>query len=237
MIVNRIIRSSECNFNAELSLNGIVDIVQDLITETLKEVGCDNITLRNNYHAMWVYTKNKIHVEKSVKWSEEITVECRSVKSNRLLNYMNTNFFNKDNEIIISSIVEMCVLDINSNRFIRLTDLPFNCNNQEMDPTFYFDEVTYSNEKPFVVSPMMIDYSMHLNNTHSIHLFLESLNFDELKMIFSHSYDFIIRYNSQAHYLDKLVLKTEKKDNHFYFCFEKENEKIVSQGELIVFDK
>lgn len=237
MIVKRIIRSSECNFNAELSLNGIVDIVQDLITETLKEINCDNITLRNNYHAMWVYTKNKIHVEKSVKWCEEITVECKSVKSNRLLNYMITNFINKDNEVIISSIVEMCVLDINSYRFVRLTDLPFSYNNQEMDPTFDFEETSYSNETKFVVSPMMIDYSMHLNNTHSIHLFLDSLTLDELKMIFSHSYDFLIRYNSQAHYLDHLVLKTEKKNNHFYFSFEQENNKVVSQGELIVLNK
>ena len=69
MVVKRIIRSSECNFKAELSLNGIVDIVQDLITETLKGMGCDNITLRNNYQAMWVYTKNKIHLEKTVKWN------------------------------------------------------------------------------------------------------------------------------------------------------------------------
>ena len=84
---------------------------------------------------------------------------------------------------------------------------------------------------------MMIDYSMHLNNTHSIHLFLDSLTLDELKMIFSHSYDFLIRYNSQAHYLDHLVLKTEKQNNHFYFSFEQENNKVVSQGELIVLNK
>lgn len=235
MIVKRIIRSSECNFKAELSLSGIVDIVQDLITETTKEINCDNITLRNNYQAMWVYTKNKIHLEKTVKWGEEVTIECKSVKTNQLLNYMLTEFRNKDNQVVITSLVEMCVIDINNFHFIRLSKLPITFAKENLEIDFNFDsDVTYSKEISFVVSPMMIDYSLHLNNTQSIHFFLDHLTLEELDNIYSNRYDFIIKYSSQAHYQDKLLLKIENKNNHYYFSFDQESGKNVSQGELIL---
>lgn len=212
------ILASKCNFKAKLDMASLLDILEDLVTEELKRVNCDNITLNDVYNCMWVYTKNKVKVLRSPDWGEELRVTCKSVKANKIINYMQTNFYDKDNNLVISGLTELCVLDKTNFKFVRLEKIGFTCENEDVDTSYNIENITeFDSKSEFKVAAYMLDSSMHINNVKSFVQFLNTLSIDELGSLIDDGYELLIKYASQGKYQNTLTVNKKVIDNKYYY--------------------
>lgn len=226
------IHSSEIDCHGKLYLPRVLEIVQDAVTETLGDMGFDNILLREKFHSMWVYTHNYIKAKRMPLWNEEIKVTCECLKSDKLRNYMVTKFYDLNGEEIISSVIEFVLIDIESFRLLRLSTIGYPIHEKDAEVDFKFEETNYSEELPFTVTSMMIDYSRHMNNIQSIVHFLDTFSLDELDQVYCDSYDFIVKYAAQGLYGDKLVLKKGRTGETFGFRIDDLNGKNILIAQL-----
>lgn len=211
------VRYSDCNIKAELSLPRILEIVEDAVSDECAEKGSDNILLREQYRAMWVVTKNKLRVVKAPRWNEELTVRCRCVKSTRLVCYFLTEFVDGDGQVRVSSLMENCVIDLDTARFRKLDSIPCPHGDEEIDINMKYAEPEYTESVPFTVEPMMIDYSRHLNNVKSLQVYFNSFSLEKLETLFAPSYEFTIHYCAQAFYMEQLILHKGENGNTYGF--------------------
>lgn len=180
MKCKKLITASDCGYDGKLALESVLNIIQDQITVTFGEIGCDNVTLREKYHSMWVFTKHKAKVSRCPDWNEVLDVNCRIVKANRLVCYCKTDFTDSNGNIIIESILECCVIDVESFKFVKLSDIPFCMQEEECDTSFVFDNVEMDKKTDFIVMPILCDFSNHLNNAKAMYPLVEILTKNEL---------------------------------------------------------
>lgn len=224
------VRYSDCNIMAELSLPRILEIVENAVSDECGEKGSDNILLREQYRAMWVVTKNKLRIVKAPRWNEEFIVRCRCVKSTRLVCYFLTEFVDGNGRVIVSSLMENCVIDLDTGRFRKLDSVPCPYGDEEIDTNMKYTEPEYTESVPFTVEPMMIDYSRHLNNVKSLQVFFNSFSLEQLEALFAPSYQFTIHYCAQAFYREELILQKGGSGNSYGFLVSNGEGKCVVKG-------
>lgn len=227
MEIQKVVHASDVDFEPKMSLFAIANTAQNIITETLGMMGCDNVTLRTKYHCMWVFSKSKFIVTRRPLWGETVTVSARSVMAKRLTNVMYAEFKDAEGKRIIECYVETCVIDTETFRFVKLADIPFEFPTENIDVKFPLDETEYDETFPVTVNAANIDYSMHLNNTQSILMYLGTLSVEDVHTIFSEPFTFTIKYNAQARYGDKIVLKRINRDGKFGYAVDKDDGKNV----------
>ncbi|MFA6829147.1 MAG: acyl-ACP thioesterase domain-containing protein [Bacilli bacterium] len=226
---------SDCGMVPEMSLARIMEIVENKVSDLTKDIKCDNITLHDQYQLMWVFTKQKIVTLRSPKWNETITITCEILKTERIKNYFLTQMIDSSGKVIVRSILESCLLNCESFRITKLSTV--NLLPKESDEDVSFD---FLNENPlkqafeFSVTPSMLDYSKHMNNTKGIIRFYDTLTIEEYQEINSKPYVFIIQYCSQAVIHEKLVINTLKEENNYFFEIEKEDGKSVIKASLLL---
>ncbi len=228
--------ASDCGLNAEVGLENLLMLVQNYVTEELELMGCDNVVLREKYHAMWVFTRHKIKLFSPIKWGEKIVARSRSAKSNRLLNYMLTEIYDTNNKLLASSLLEMCVIDVTSFKMLKLTDLPFEFGKENIDSTYNIELGDFKDSFNFKVTPAMLDYSKHMNNIKSVLVFLDSLTLEEMQMIYENGYEFQIFYKAQAMCGEHLIMRKNFQDKRFTYVVEKEDGKIAIEAQLVIKD-
>ncbi len=227
MEVQKRVHASDVDFERKMTLFAIANTAQNMITETLGLMGCDNVTLRMKYHSMWVFSKSKFICTRRPLWGELITLSCRSVMAKRLTNVMVVEFKDEENKKIIECYVETCVIDIDTFRFVKLTDIPFEYPKENIEVKFPMEDTVYDETFPVSVNASNIDYSMHLNNTQSILMYLGTLSTEDVHTIFTKPFVFTIKYNSQARLCDKIVLKRVNRDGIYGYAVEKDDGKNI----------
>lgn len=232
MKVSRKIDSSDCYFEPKLSLTAILEFVQDYVCLELKEMGCDNITLREKYNCMWVFTKNRIDVSCLPSWDEEIQIVCKSVKANKLKNFIQTQFFNSNGDLLISSLLECCVIDVDSFSFVKLDAIPFKFTNEDVKVDMAISNISMTLAEELYVKPLMTDYSRHLNNTKTIDEFLNTFDIEEIRSILAQPFNFTIHYTAQARLGEKLSLFKGEAQNEYQYAIKKEDGKDVLRASL-----
>ena len=70
----QIVKASMVDTKANLSILWTYQVIEDAITELMWQYKVDNITLKDKYNALWVYTKTKIKFIKKLKWKENFVV-------------------------------------------------------------------------------------------------------------------------------------------------------------------
>jgi len=230
------ILASDCGLNADVGLGNLLMLIQNYVTEDLEIMGCDNFVLKEKYHAMWVFTRHKIKLFSSIKWGQKIVARSRSVKSNRFLNYMLTEIYDANNNLLASSLLEMCAIDVTSFKMLKLTDFPFAFGKENIDSTYDIELGNFKESFNFKVTPSMLDYSKHMNNIKSVLVFLDSLSLEELQMIYDHGYEFQIFYKAQAMCGENLIMRKSFQDKRFTYVVEKEDGKIAIEAQLVIKD-
>ncbi len=229
MEFKRVIHASECDFTLKASLYGLANIVQDCATETLEAIHFDNVRLKEKYQAMWVFTKNQIKCFRRPEWHETITIRTRNVKTNRLINYLLIEMFDQKEELIISDLLELCVINCNTYRFVRLDSIQFPAANEPIEIDYTIDNVEYDKEiTPVQVNAMLLDYSKHMNNAQSLWIYLSSLTMNEMEALYEKPFVFTIKYCAQAYFNQQLYLKKYANNGLYSYCLVKdENEPII----------
>lgn len=227
MEIKKRIHASEVDFELKMSMFAIANTVQNMVTETLELMGCDNVTLRTKYHSMWVFSKSKFICSRRPVWGEWVTLNCKCVMAKRLTNVMSVEFIDKDGNKIIDSYVEACVIDIESFRFVKLTDIPFEYPAENIDVKFPIEDFSCDETFNVTVNAANIDYSIHLNNTQSILMYLGTLSTEDVHTIFCEPFTFTVKYSAQARLGDEIVLKRANRDGAIGYVVEKTDGKNV----------
>ena len=68
---NGVVLASQCDFSANLSTIGALQIIQDQICIYFGEMGVDEIRLKRDFNSIWVFVKNKVKFLGDLGWNEK----------------------------------------------------------------------------------------------------------------------------------------------------------------------
>lgn len=219
----KLVRESEisagiCDFNVELSVVGMFTLVQDMTTDVLGQLGLDGVSLRKKYGCVWVFTRNRIIINKRLLWTDKYTAEsyvsfARGVKMD-----LDTAIKDKDGNIAVYSRVEMCALDLNSMKVRRISDVGVTgdiTEKAQMDVRFNRDRCSDMEDVDMItVRSCDIDFIHHTNNISYVRYIMNTFSVDDLT---EHPVKEIeIRYREQTHEGDELTLCRGKHDGREY---------------------
>ncbi|MBR4270411.1 MAG: hypothetical protein IKQ31_01885 [Clostridia bacterium] len=211
------VSASMCDSEAKLSLLGAVQLIQDYVSELFGIVKVDQTTMKNKHGAMWVFTKNRVKIERQLRWDEEFEVSC-FVSCLTPVRMVVETIFEHNKQIILVSQIEACAVDISTQKIRRITSeiisknfvevstekLEFSrLNMQEMESEAIDNEV--------VIGSTCIDFCKHTNNTEYVRFVLNTFSVIDLK---EHPIKlFEICYLSQTFEGDKLqILKKQERN-------------------------
>lgn len=215
-----LITATQCGHDPAMSLEFIFGMVQDAVTMEYGAMGCDNTTLKREFNAMWVFSKNRIRVYSRPKWNETVNVYSRVVKCGRLAAYIQTDIRSESGELLVESMVECCVIDRDSYRFVRLEKLPFVPSAEEgADTAFNFFTLDAEYVYDFKVLSSITDMSHHMNNAKALVPLLDSLSLIELDSLYAHPFEISVKYISQAMYGTELSLYRGGTADSFFFAY------------------
>ena len=106
---------------ANLSVIGIFQTVEDAVTELMGELKADNITMKKADNAIWVFTKNRIKILKNIAWNEDFYTVCFISSITRATVNVDIAIKSKSEELCAYSRVELCALDLQTERIKRIS--------------------------------------------------------------------------------------------------------------------
>ena len=205
------------NSLGELSLDGLFNLHQDMVTEYFKTFGMDNFTMKDKYNSAWVFTKMHADIIKNALWDEEIKLksEMSFVKLAKV--YVLTTISNTNNEIYAKIYCEACVIDLVNRKIVKLSDVQF----VEMEvlneqPFFlqYIDKEELKEESR-TIKYTDIDFTKHTNNVSYIRFIEDILSIEFFNNNFITSFD--VHFRSETRLNDELLIKYSSSDNRYDF--------------------
>ena len=159
---------SLCDANADLSILGAFQLVEDANTEMMGMLKLDGETCLREYGGMWVYVRNHIELRNKIHWMDEYTIECYISSIGGVKLTIDTIIKTGDN-IAVASRTELCALDKETNRIRRANSVGVNENVVAEIPE---TDIVFDNFKcipsemidNIVVHSSDIDFNHHTNN-------------------------------------------------------------------------
>lgn len=226
---------SMCNTEGNLSTMGKINIIQDAAASELGRLGCDNITLKTKYNAMWVFIKNKIMLLKELKWNEEFTVSAFISAYTKITVSVDIVFTNKNNEVALYSKLEVCPLDAITHKIKRISSVGFPLDYASkpsfMEVTFTKNDVlNYQYVKSIMVESQSIDFSHHTNNAEYLRFILNTYPVSMLEQ--KKIKEIEIHYLKESKEGDTLCIFKENKNSIDYFSIQRK-EDIIAKINII----
>lgn len=226
---------SDCSSNCSMTTVRITEIIQNMLSELTENIGVDNITLKNNYNVMWVFVKHKVSVNRAPIWNEKIKLVSQVLKTETATSYFETTFVDLQGNIIVNSVLEACLLDTSNFKIQKLSLINFPVVRNNDNLRFFVEHIDGAEEKAvFYVTPSMIDYSKHLNNTKALTNILDSFSLEYYEKLMSSSYDITIKYCSQARIGQQLHVCMAQKDELSYFEITDSNSKTIIKTSILI---
>lgn len=180
-----IISYSECDKKIRLGLVNIFNLAEDVSTEYYGTFKSDNITLRKENNAAWVYTKISIFINKIPKWGEKILCRGYTIVHTKIKTRVEIDITDSKGNMLITIVQESCPIDLDTRKIRKLETVsyPQDMENQETAIEKPFLRLTSQfEEKDYVYSQTVkacdIDYTNHTNNVMYIKYILNSFNSD-----------------------------------------------------------
>ncbi len=227
-MLNSSISGTDCN----LSIVGCFQIIQDAITEMMGLNKVDGVTVKEKYNAFWVFTKTRAKFLKKLAWNNEIFITCYISNISLARINVDVEIKNKNGELAVHSRTELCVLDILTQRFKRVSAVGVDETMLENNTS---DEIEFAKfediESPIVeevkVRSTNIDFSHHTNNTEYIRLIMntysvsemESKQIKEIEILYvNQSFENDILSIRKANFNDKDIILIEKSNKPIVKC-------------------
>ncbi len=218
--------------DGNLSILGTFQIIQDAITELMGALKIDGITAKEQYNAIWVYTKTRAKFYKKALWNQEIDVSCYiSLIS---LAKMNIDVVAKDDfgNIVFIAKTELCALDITTQRIRKISTVGVNESMLTHLEPINLEFAKFDNlEMPILenvqVKSTNIDMSYHTNNIEYLRFILntytvaelEEKPISEIEIIFSNqSFENDILTIKKGKFTNKDLLTIDKADKTVIKC-------------------
>lgn len=160
-------------------------LIQDGITECFQKLGCDGIIYREQFNAFWVFTRIKIKLIKRPYWQDIVKVRTFPINNAGVRTCVNTEITDLNGNKLILANQEACVLNLDTRRPMRLTNLPFPRDNFP-EPVFNapFEKFNISDTAKIYeqrIYSQHIDMSKHTNNVEYAKLALNVFSDDFLQ--------------------------------------------------------
>ncbi len=218
------------DFNANLSVLGAIQLVEEAITELMGELKIDGLTIKKEYKAVWVFTKTKIKFLKNISWNDQYTITCFPSKIGNVTIYFDVAIKNATDELCVYSKTELCALDIETGRIRRVSTVGVD-NSIETDVSFIdvsftkIDEVNLPVVEQVKVRLTSIDYVVHTNNKEYARFILNTYSVFEIKERPIREIE--ILYINQSYEGDILTIRKGCFGNKDVFEIQREDKNIV----------
>ena len=90
MKIKKTITMSEVGLDSRVNLEQLFCIMQDAITVLFEQLKLSNYYMRTIHHGIWVFSKNKVNVNKRPYFNEEVIIESNIVEVDKLRVYVKT---------------------------------------------------------------------------------------------------------------------------------------------------
>ncbi len=230
LIKRQKVSSSLADFNADLSVIGVFQVVEDALTEFMGELKIDDITAKNEYNAVWVFAKTKVKFLKTIAWNDEFTVTCFISKISTATIYIDVAIKNTADELCYYSRTELCALDLDSGRIRKVSTVGVDDKIQAEAP---LTDVTFTKicteDLPAVETVKVrftnIDFAVHTNNKEYVRFILNTYSVREMRS--SRIAEMEIVYANQSYEGDELTICKASQGNTDSFIIQKEDKLIV----------
>lgn len=203
--------------DTNLSVIGVFQVVQDAVTELLDKLQMGNPTMRKQYNAVWLFTRNRAKLFKPILWGDEFTVTAIVSSITHATLSADVSIKNSDGVLCAYSRIEMCVLGLTAMRILRLQTIDaiaaVTIEKPEIDVTFTKFDCSPTEQVDAVrIGSTNIDMSQHTNNVEYVRFILNTYTVKELhdKPIL----ELEIRYINQSYENDILTVYKQSCDAH-----------------------
>ncbi len=177
--------SSIIGSDAKLSYIGLFDVIEDAITECMGALRLDGVTIKREYNAFWVFTKNKVKLFGKLEWGEQFTVESFISSLSPAKMIVDTALKNSDGALVAYSSCEMCVLDLATGRIRRISTVGIDATYRVEKPqcAISFDKIddaALTQVDCVTVRSTNVDYSKHCNNVEYLRFVFNTYSAEEL---------------------------------------------------------
>ena len=216
--------------DTKLSVMGAFRIVEDAVTEMMAALKIDGLTVKKQYNAMWVFTKNRIKLLKALEWGENYTVESFITAFSLVRLNIEVAVKNQSGEIAAYSKTELCALNLGTGRIMKTSEVGLN-ETFVKEPSLLNIELTKFNDcdlpqvESVTVRSTNIDFSHHTNNVEYVRLLLNTYSVDEI--LNNPIREIEVCYISQSFENDVLQIYKSTDGNKDILMIGKENKPIV----------
>lgn len=227
---NGIVGSVDLDANARLSVLGVCGIVVDAVTEMMGALKIDGITVKKQYNAMWVFTKNRVKILKVLQWGDAYSVESFITAFSLVKMYVETAIKNPSGEIVAYSKIELCALNLTTGRIVKTSEVGLN-ETFVKEPSLMNVEYTKFSDgnlsliDSVAVRSSNIDFSRHTNNVEYVRLLLNTYSVEEI--LTNPIKEIEICYISQSFENDVLRIYKSADGNKDILMIEKDNKPII----------
>ena len=224
------VECSRVDNTANLSFDGIFDIIQIAGTEFLAINRYDNINMKKKYDSAWVITKAKVKINKLPSWGSELKLKSYVVGMKSAKIDIEVCAYDDKDNLLFVAIDEYCPIDLRTRRIKRIREIEFDdikVHDSILGPGYNI--ISFNNpilKDKFKVKFCDIDFTNHTNNVSYIRFIMNYLSRD-----FFNNNDVI---NVDIHYLnesllnDELSIYEERIDNKINLLIKKEDINVFS---------
>lgn len=112
----------DVDFNYNLTMNALVDYMQEISGEHALELGID-FTLDEEQQMYWIVSRAKMHLERYPKWQEHIRIETYPVGVDKLFCVRRFDIFDEEDRQLGYIIGDYILMDYHTHRPLRVQKL------------------------------------------------------------------------------------------------------------------
>ncbi|GEM_PF-1492004 len=223
--------------SGRLGLVESMDINQDMITEFFGSIGSDNLVLRKQNNASWVYTRTKMQIVQLPFWNTKTIAKSYVSSKSPIRLDVDTLLCDENHHILFKAKTQMCAIDFVKRNLCKISDITFPSDLESETSAVseqYSKLKTEFNEDDFVLEEKVYasdtDFSRHTNNTRYVKYLMNTFGIDfyDTKTIT----DFEIQFAKESTAGDVLRIYKKKSDGHQYDFMIKNGDEIVVKAEL-----
>jgi len=224
----------------ELSDSYLFYQLQDIAWEHAYLLGFGYEQLKEQQQ-FWVLSRLLVKIERRPKWGENFSLETWSRGTDGFFGYRDYHFRDESGEIIIRATSSWLVLNLETKRIIRITDLSSFSHSEEsaLDANAGKVQSPKSN-KPLIFAPALfneIDINQHFNSGRFIERITDSYDFSFHEK--NELAEFEINFLKEGMPDDKLAIKKQEQEekNHLCSVVRKPDEKELVRARLVWRDR
>lgn len=232
LVKHQKVGSSMTDSTANLSVIGIFQIAEEAVAELMGALSIDDVTVKREYRAVWVFAKSKLEVYQNIAWNEVYTVICFVSKISQVSICVDVGIKNKSDALCAYSRIALCALDLQSGRIRKVSTVGVDDRIETHAPLAdisfaKFDAENLPEAEQVKVRCTAIDFAKHTNNKEYVRFMLNTYSVSELEakpiremtVVYLHpSYENEILTVRKGRFPEKDILAVQKENQTIVKC-------------------